>query len=143
MPTFPLTRRFAAFAVVVAVLGAAGCGAKGPKLYPVSGKILIDDKAPEHATVVFHPGGPTDPDLVKPHGKVRADGTYTLTTYTSDDGAPAGDYIVTVELWLSKGRGDEGPKSQLPERFANPEKSGLKATVGEGPTEVPTLILKR
>jgi len=127
--------------IFVLALGAAGCGAKGPKLNPTSGKILIDGKAPEHATVVFHPVNGADDGLAKPHGKVDADGNFTLTTITAGDGAPAGDYRVTVELWLTKGRGDEGPKSQLPAKFANPDSSGLKATVVEGPNQLETFKL--
>lgn len=140
---FRITRRIAAVAVLIAVAAASGCGSNEPKLHPASGKILIDNTPPEHATVVFHPASGGDPDRPKPHGKVAADGTFTLTTYAAGDGAPAGDYLVTVELWLTTGRGDEGPKSRLPTKFAKPETSGLKATIAEGPNELQTFVLKR
>jgi hypothetical protein len=140
---FRITPRIAAFALLIAVAAASGCGSNEPKLYPASGKILIDNKAPEHATVVFHPVAGGDPDRPKPHGKVEADGSFTLTSVSAGDGAPAGDYLVTVELWLTSGRGDEGPKSRLPAKFAKPETSGLKATISEGPNELPTFVLKK
>lgn len=81
--------RRAVFALMVFALSAAlaGCGSKGPVLYPVTGKITgADGKPLEHATVVLHPVDSSDPDAVKPRGKVGADGTFTLTTHTAGDG---------------------------------------------------------
>ena len=50
--------------------------------FPVTGKVVLPDGKPaEHATVVLHPVEETGPDVVKPRGKVAADGTFTLTTY--------------------------------------------------------------
>lgn len=109
--------------------------------YPVTGSVAFADKKPAaNATVVFHP---TDPAItVRPRGKVGADGSFQLTSYDGNDGAPAGKYRVTVELWLA-GRPDEGPSNRLPEKFAKPESSGLEATVGTGPTTLDPFALKR
>jgi hypothetical protein len=105
--------------------------------YPVTGKVVLPGgKAPEHATVVLHPVDESDPEPVKPRGKVAKDGTFTLTTYESQDGAPAGEYRVTVELWLASGRGDEGPTSRLPAKYARPETSGITATIPPRPTDL-------
>ena len=124
-------------AVLLAALIAAGCGKSGPTLYPVTGKVTgADGKPLEHATVVFHPVGAADPDAIKPRGKVGPDGTFTLTTHTAGDGAPPGEYKVTVERWLSSGKGDEPPVNRLPEKYSKPDQSGLTATVGSGPTEL-------
>lgn len=134
------------FALTFAVGGLAGCGDGGPKLQPVSGKVLVGDAPAEYATVVFHPVG-AGPDAAKPRGTVQADGTYTLTTTTAGDGAPAGEYQVTVEWWLSGVKKasdpDAPPKNRLPAKYADPARSGLTATVGAGPTEVPTFTLKK
>jgi hypothetical protein len=112
--------------------------------FPVTGKVVLSGgKAPEHATVVFHPVDDSDPEPVKPRGKVGRDGTFTLTTYDGQDGAPAGEYRVTVELWLASGRGDEGPTSRLPAKFARPETSGITATVSNGPTDLKPIEIKR
>lgn len=125
-------------------LALAGCGSKGPTLYPVKGKVVsADGKSLEHATVVFHPVVAGDPSLSKPRGKVGADGTFTLTTITTDDGAPAGEYKVTVELWLAGPRSDDPPANRLPPKYASPEQSGLTATVGTGPTDLQPLVVKR
>ena len=120
------TRRFILVGLALAALGVASCNkAEGRKpTFSVTGKVLLPDGKPaEHATVVFHPTNETSPDVPRPRGKVAADGSFKLTTYDGDDGAPTGDYRVTVELWLSSGRGDEGPSNRLPEKYARPEKS--------------------
>ena len=112
------------------------------RTFVASGKVLLPDGKPaEHALVVLHPvGDPTS--LTKPRGKVGADGTYKLTTYDTDDGAPTGEYRVTVELWLA-GRGEEPPANRLNPKYAKPETSKLTATVGTGPTEIRPIELKR
>ena len=129
--------------VATVALGVASCSktdASKPT-FPVSGQILLPDGKPaEHALVIFHPIG--QPTGQKPRGKVQANGTYQLTTYDADDGAPAGEYQVTVELWLP-GRPDEGPSNRLNAKYAKPESSGLTATVGTGPAEIKTISLKR
>lgn len=136
-PTPRLRRALFSFAVVLFWTALAGCGQKGPVLYPVTGKVTgADGKPLEHASVVFHPVDTSDPNAVKPRGKVGADGTFTLTTHTAGDGAPAGEYRVTVEQWLSSGRADEPPVNRLPGKYAKPESSDLKATVSAGPTDL-------
>lgn len=140
------TRRIMALAFAFATVGLASCGKADSRkpTFPVAGKVLLADGKPaENATIVFHPVNESGADVVKPRGKVGADGSFKLTTYDGDDGAPAGDYRVTVELWLSSGRGDEGPSNRLPEKYARPEKSELTATVNAGPTELKTIQLKR
>lgn len=110
--------------------------------YAVSGQVLDGKKPVANATVIFHPTSGTGPQVIKPRGTTRADGTFALTTYDGHDGAPAGEYRVTVEQWLA-GRPDEGPISRLAARFANPATSGLTATVTAGPTELkPFLVTK-
>ena len=129
------------FALAVVGLPACQPTAGRKPTFPVAGKVLINGKPAEHATVVLHPVGGGSDD-VKARGKVAADGSFKLTTYDADDGAPAGDYRVTVELYLA-GRPDEGPSNRLPAKFSKPETSGLTATVASGPTELKPIELKR
>lgn len=123
-------------------LASVGCGSKGPVLYPVTGKVVGHDGKPlERATVVFHPVGGAA-DAPKPRGTVGADGSFVLTTTTTGDGAPPGEYRVTVELWAS-GKGDDPPTNRLPTKYASQEKSGFTAKVGDGPTELKPFVLHR
>ncbi len=140
-----MTPRFATWIVAGFALMPLGCrDDTGRKpTFAVTGKVLIDSKPAEHATVVFHPVGVSGPEVVKPRGTVKTDGTFTLTTYDGNDGAPTGDYLVTVELWLAGVRPDEPPSNRLNVKFARPETSGLTATVLAGPTTLETIALKR
>ena len=140
-----MTPRFATLLVAgLALLPTACRDDKGHKpTFAVAGKVTLDGKPAEHATVVFHPVGVSGPEAVKPRGTVKTDGTFALTTYDGDDGAPAGAYLVTVELWLAGVRSDDPPSNRLNVKFARPETSGLTATVLAGPTALETIALKR
>jgi hypothetical protein len=138
----PLRLALAGFAACAGVT-LAGCGAKGPELQPVKGTVLVNKKAAEHATVVLHPVNPTQADLPKPRGRVNADGSFTLTTQTEGDGAPAGEYRVTVEQWLAGSRPDDPPVNKLPARYARPETSGLTATIAPGTSELKAIEITR
>jgi hypothetical protein len=137
------SRRLFLFGGLVA-LGLSSCKGDGRKpTVPVTGKVVLGDRPVANATVVFHPVGGEGPDEARPRGTTRADGTFAVTTYDGNDGAPAGEYRVTVELWLSSGRGDEGPTSRLPAKYARPDTSGLVATVAAGPNELKPFTIKR
>jgi len=126
----------------------AGCG--GPAddrkpVFPVRGKITVAGKSADRAQVVFHPVADTGPNTPRPTGTVGPDGTFTLSTYTEGDGAPAGEYAVTV-VWPESssaigGDADTGG-DRLGGRYANPKTSGLKATVADGPNELSPFVLK-
>lgn len=139
-------RRAGAGLAAVGCLVLVGCGPDGPKLYPVTGKVLVDGKPAEHATLTFHPVG-GGADAPRPRATVKADGSYALTTTTTGDGAPAGDYAVTVEWWLSPAKKysdpDRPPVNHVAAKYGNPETSKLTARVGEGPTEVPAFELSK
>lgn len=125
-------------------LGVGACGKSGRKpTFPVSGKLVWDGKPIAHATVVFHPVNEIGPDSVRPQGKTKEDGSFILTTYDGNDGAPVGDYRVTVELWLASARSDEAPSNRLPQRLSNPTTSGLSASVVQGTNDLKPIDLRR
>jgi hypothetical protein len=127
----------------------SSCGSEGPKLHPVTGRVLYDDKPAEGATVVFHPVNATA-DAPKPSGVAGKDGAFTLSTYPRGAGAPEGDYVVLV-TWFEaagtspkEGRDPPQPKSKLPQRYADSNQSGLKATVKPGENKLePFKLTKR
>lgn len=104
-------------------------------MYPVQGELLVDGEPAEGALVIFHPVSSSEPKTTNPNGRVQPDGSFHVTTYESDDGAPAGQYVVTV-FW------PEPPKSpvdhpamgpdRLKGRFTDPEASNIRITVSEG-----------
>ncbi|MFO0799313.1 MAG: hypothetical protein U0804_17740 [Gemmataceae bacterium] len=83
---------------ILAVLVAAGCGGGQPRpvLHDVVGRVEVYDRPAGGARVAFHPVDRNRTE--RPVAISRADGSFALTTYTVGDGAPAGEYVVTV-LW--------------------------------------------
>lgn len=106
---------------------------------PVTGQVFVNDKPAAGAFVLFvpvnEPPGSSDP---RPRAECREDGTFAVSTYGEEDGAPPGEYLVGVR-WLVNGRDDE---DRLNGRFADPTKSRIKVTVQSGPTTLPPLKLK-
>jgi len=147
--------------VVIGVVFSLGCpqqGADRPKTFPVSGTVTLNGQPVEGAIVTFVPtaGGKGAT------GRTDASGKYTLTTFASGDGAVPGQYNVKIVKFETTGTeaaagpggaemdeeaytaaqdaaqegGEEeaagAPKNLLPEKYADPATSGLKATVKEG-----------
>jgi hypothetical protein len=111
-------------------LAMAGCGAAHESVFPVKGELYYQGKPAAGAVVFFHPvnaktanaGNPaSDPT---PTGRVRDDGSFELTTHSTNDGAPPGQYRVGVVWTRAKGGGDD-VENLLPLKFMDPHKSGL------------------
>jgi hypothetical protein len=108
---------------------------------PVRGKMFFEGSPTPHAIVRFYlPAAATAKDK-KPSfvadALVEADGSFVLSSYAANDGAPAGDYIVTV-AWpdpFLDAHGKPGP-NRLPEVYSRPETSSLRAQVKTGPNEL-------
>lgn len=113
-------------------------------VFPTQGKILFEGKPITPATVVFHPVNSAQKE--RPAGKTRQDGVYKLSTYGDKDGAPPGEYIVTV-TWtpaINKPDGDSEPgPNKLPTKYSKPETSDLKAKIVEGGNDIETFDLKQ
>jgi hypothetical protein len=133
-----------AFLGVALAAGGTGCGrteADHPPCYPVRGTVTYNGKPATGAIVRFWPAGagPTDWKVVKPEAMVGEDGSFQLLSYTPGDGAPVGEYAVTVR-W--SGRDAPPGPDLLGERFSDPKRPVLKVTVKETGTEVPPIELK-
>lgn len=106
---------------------AAGCSESQSvlKCVPVSGKVLVDGRPPVRAEVRLRPALPLDDPMnrsIEPYAFVRADGTFTVGTYLSDDGAPEGEYALTL-VWPTvtvEGGEEIFGADRFKGRFANP-----------------------
>ncbi|MCU0963252.1 MAG: hypothetical protein MUF48_24430 [Pirellulaceae bacterium] len=144
------TLSFVRTAAACVLLALCGCQESLPPdrvpVVPVEGALTFDGKPVPGALVVFHPTDAALLDKVPPpRATVREDGTFKLTTYTADDGAPVGAYQVTVEwrkLVDKDGDVKAGP-NVLPERYTRPKTSGLVARVVEGANRLPQFVVKR
>src|SRR5438270_6044767 len=86
---------------------AAGCSHDGSDsgrepVFPVQGQVLFQGKPATGAQVVFQRVGTGGNAPVRASGQVDTAGKFVLTTYAAGDGAPAGEYEVTVERWISR-----------------------------------------
>lgn len=101
--------------------------------HPVKGVVYFDGVPAVGASVVFHLKSPDGKRLTRTgDGVTEGDGGFELSTYSAFDGAPAGDYVVTITLREPPDAlGRSGP-NQLPEKYSRPETSGLTATIRSG-----------
>jgi hypothetical protein len=124
----------AAVLVAAVLLAATGCGGGNSRpALPIKGEVFQGKTACKGAWVVFHP---TDPSLqlnANPWGVVSENGSFQLSTYRDRDGAPAGEYRVTI-IWEEKKHvlGEERSLGdRLKGRYADKDRSGLKAEIKE------------
>jgi hypothetical protein len=105
-------------------------------VFPVRGQVFLDGKPAVGATVFFYPVE-TDPEALAPYGVVDDKGSFSLTTYLTFDGAPAGEYVVTIRCPTAPQRPDDeqGP-DRLKGRYGDPKTSKLRATVEKKPNEL-------
>ena len=129
---------------------AAGCSSDDRKpVFAVAGQVLYEGQPTPHALVTLHPLDPADKSTPRPHGSVGPDGRFTLTTYRAGDGAPPGEYGVTVEWWLTSARAGtpEGdslpPTNRLPPRYARVETSNIRVRIEAGDNQLPVFKLSR
>lgn len=119
---------------VCLVLASGGCRPSQQHerlpVYPVRGQVFYQGRPAVGALVRLHPLPPTPTPPFLPRGLVGADGSFTLTTYDPGDGAPAGDYAVSLD-WRRKHTEEESEEglSLLPARYCRPETSGLQVTI--------------
>jgi hypothetical protein len=122
-----------------------GCGSSSRSaVHPTSGQVLVGGKPATHARIVLHPVSETGTDLLRPTGTIGPDGSFRLTSYAQDDGAPAGEYAVTITWFLAvpkKGTDETETRNFLPVRYARPETSRLRATIQPGSNELPAFLL--
>ena len=125
-------------------LAQLGCGGNARGTYPVRGEVFVGDQPAVGAAVTFYPVN-ADADKSKriPTAVVEKDGSFRLTTLTANDGAPPGEYNVTI-TWCDMRREDgdtiTGP-DQLQGRYANATRSPIKATIQPGKNELKRFVL--
>ncbi|MGP0064495.1 MAG: hypothetical protein ACLQGP_12970 [Isosphaeraceae bacterium] len=123
----------------------AGCGHsdKLPALqvYEVKGKVLLADGKPlSSGWISFVPKG----DLpVTPSAAIEPDGSFSIVTGGSGDGAPPGEYKVRVEAPqpLQPGQRHRG-KPLFPSKYNDEDSSGLVIAVRAGSNQLTPIVLK-
>jgi hypothetical protein len=137
--------RYFTLLAAVALCWSSGCSrSQGPECHPVRGQISYKGKPLAEAMVVLHRRDGDVQGAHKPIAYTTATGGFSMTTANPGDGAPPGEYAITVELRAPQTIGEEdvrnGP-NLLPAKYALPASSGLKCVVEQGENEIPAINL--
>lgn len=113
------------------VMFSAGCTdpnlAGRPQPVPVSGRVLYNGEACPDAKVVFMP----QDHQYAAVAQTDASGRFSLQTFEPKDGAVPGNFKVVVSKFEAIDLPNGGFKETflLPQRYRDPDKSGLQASV--------------
>ena len=126
-----------------------GCGGKSDApsavtVYEVKGSVLLADGKPlsgGHVYLVPKEG------LVAPEGAIKPDGTFTVATSGSGEGAPPGEYKVRLEpadatLLSGKKTVSAGKKLPFSAKYLDEDTSGLTTIVKAEPNTLEPFRLK-
>ena len=129
-----ILRRIALVAILVICV--PSCGSNQQPCYSVHGEVFAvqgNERVPAAgAIVVFHPASSSSGDAVKPTAHVGDDGKFSLTTYADGDGAPVGDYSVTIEWFAPRPPPPYKPTQagdKLKGRYASPATTSIRYSV--------------
>jgi len=128
-------QRFGLFSLVIfTATWCMGCGEDWQaETHPVTGKVTVNGKAPEGAVVTLYPvGEKVDKRNSKPWGIVDGDGVFDLQTYEKADGAPVGEYVVTIKWPWDVNDMSQAMTDRLGKAYSNPDKSKWPVTIEEG-----------
>jgi hypothetical protein len=120
-------------AFLAALVCAAGCRQKSPTsvrvpTYPVHGRLTIDGAPAPGAMVKF-----MSAEHVRrvPTAIVREDGSFSVSFYDNEDGAPAGEYKLLV-AWMQTPPQGGLAQDRLGGRFLEPSKPVATVVVSAG-----------
>ena len=134
-------RRCLVVAIFPSLLFLSGCSEKRVEVFPVSGKVTYKGQAPTGATVVLHPADAAKTGDFAPTGTVKSDGTFSITSYDPDDGAPQGEYVATIEWYkFEKSLGGVGP-NVIPKKYTSAKTSPIKLTVSNGASQLQPITI--
>jgi hypothetical protein len=134
-----LPRFVSAAALCIAFGLIAGCGSNLPRTVPVSGKVTWEDGTPiTGASVRFVNATAGERDGA---GYTDKEGAYSLSTFTSGDGAQPGDYTVVVTKLADAPTvtppapgGDAAAMAKAMREYADKAKAGGKKITDAIPT---------
>lgn len=141
------TVRFIGFATLAAlILPLFGCSrgdANRVAVHPVQGAIQFRGQPMEGAFVSLHTKSGNN-GIPTPRATVAKDGTFTVTTYDGNDGAPEGDYVVTVQWYRPVRVGNDlvGGPNVLPAKYASAQTSDVKIRVAAGENQLQPIQLR-
>jgi hypothetical protein len=133
------SHRFCIVCVTILVaLSSSGCGQKAASVGLVRGTVTLDGKPLQFGNVVAIPSaGPSAEGVIQ-------NGQFELSTFGKNDGAVSGTHkvIVTAREPAQGSRSEPiAGKLLVPQRYTNPDVSGLSIEVKAGEVNTPELKL--
>ena len=106
--------------------------------YPVKGEVFVDGEPAALLSVTLNDVKGFDEQAPAiPQAVTKQDGTFAISTFEADDGAPAGEYKATFVWGSPQGLSIDTSVDKLKGKYSDPEKSEYKVTVVEGePTDM-------
>ena len=134
----------ATLAIASLLIATSGCGDGVTRIptHKAQGQVLWEGKPLANAFVVLHP---ENPELVPAQASTDGAGNFTLTTFDTGDGAPAGDYKLTVAFYQPINQGGSlvpGP-NVMPPKYSDASSTELRVSIKEGENQLPPVTLKR
>jgi hypothetical protein len=130
--------------ITAASAGLAGCGTSDslPKLevHEVKGTVVLADGKPLTGGSIYFVRKAGDLP-VTPSGKIGPDGSFSLVTGGSGEGAPAGEYKVRIEA-APVGSTGQKTKEPFPARYNDEDSSKIEITVRAGANQLEPIRLK-
>ena len=109
------------------------------KTFPVHGEVYLDGQPGQGVKVMLSPK--ESPGSSGPSGDVGEDGTFQISTYVENDGAPAGEYVLTftyrdpnAPLMITFDTPEE--PDDFKGKYADPKTSKHPLSVAEDATDV-------
>ena len=126
----------------LACVALCSCGGEetGPNIekvptYPISGQVTVDGSPVGNILVKCQTVGESKSGAVTPtvSATTDAEGRFEIGTYTTGDGAPEGEYVLTF-VWQEREllSGRFGGEDKLKGRYSDPKKSEIKVVVEKG-----------
>lgn len=141
--------------VSAASLLVTGCGPNNPfGAIPVGGKVIYNGQPLKEGEVLYNP---VDSKGRRAKGKIQADGSFQLTTLELNDGAIPGEYQISILAYAphpgepSRTEAAESPDAIrdrikrghiIPEKYTDPETSGLTDSVNKDHSGFKEIILE-
>jgi hypothetical protein len=127
------------------ILPAVGCGKADNRVpvHRVLGTIQFQGKPIVGAFVSLHPKTRLE-GVPGPRATVAPDGWFAVSTYDGGDGAPEGDYVLTVRWYKPVRQGNDlvGGPNILPAKYASPRTSDVRVTVAAGENRLKPIQLR-
>jgi hypothetical protein len=138
--------------MAISIAATTGCGKSADPnklpVFPVTGHLSVKGQAPVGAFVVLHPKQGTavapNGEVVRPRAVVKPDGSFEFGSYNSNDGAPSGDYSMTVE-WRKIVKSPDGTPvlgpNVVPPKYARPQSSPVAIRIAEKSNELDPIMV--